>query len=133
MQLGDAVTFTGRMHRSVVAGFRDALDLFVVPRLDREVTRTVAPLKPIEAMASGRPLVVSALPALIEVIGEALEVAGATVPAGDAHALAARIEAVADDAHLRRRLADLGRLRAADRTWDAIGRTYAQMLTRRDA
>ena len=133
LQLGDAVTFTGRMHRSVVAGFRDALDLFVVPRLDREVTRTVAPLKPIEAMASGRPLVVSALPALIEVIGEALEVAGATVPAGDAHALAARIEAVADDAHLRRRLADLGRLRAADRTWDAIGRTYAQMLTRRDA
>lgn len=121
--LGGVATFTGRVPRESVVDYRDALDVFVVPRHDRAVTRTVSPLKPIEAMASGRPLLVSALPPLLETIGEQLA-PGAAVPAGDAAALAERIVALATDAIERARLVELGKARAATRSWLTIGETY---------
>lgn len=129
--LTDVVRFAGRVPRAAADGYRDALDLFAVPRLDREVTRTVAPLKPIEAMASRRPLVVSALDPLLEVIGEELVAEGAAVPAGDASALAARIMLLSSDDLLRARLAELGRRRAMTRTWSTVAVTYARTFAAR--
>ncbi|WP_206445651.1 glycosyltransferase [Agrococcus sp. KRD186] len=124
--LEGTVVFTGRVPTDAVAAYRDALDVFVVPRHDRAVTRTVSPLKPIEAMASGRPLLVSALPPLLDSIGEELQTLGASVPAGDAGALAARIVELSVDEAARLRLAALGRTRAAARTWRSVGTTYRE-------
>lgn len=126
--LGDAARFTGRVARDTVADHRDALDLFVVPRLDREVTRTVAPLKPIEAMASGRPLLVSALPPLLEIIGAELA-ARAAVPPGDAQALADDIARTLSDERSRDEMTALARARATSRTWRSLGEVYAGTLT----
>lgn len=122
--LADAAVFPGRVGRDDVAAYRDALDLFVVPRLDRAVTRTVSPLKPVEAMASGRPLVVSELPPLVETVGGAMAALGATVAPGDAGALADRIVQLATDPDARARLVALGRSRAAERTWTSVGAAY---------
>lgn len=44
-----------------------ALDVFVVPRKDLPVTRTVTPMKTLQAQAFGIPVVSSDLPALREV------------------------------------------------------------------
>lgn len=131
--LGDAAFLPGRVDRSAVVAHRDALDLFVVPRLDREVTRTVSPLKPVEAMASGRPLLVSALPPLLETIGSDLEAAGAAVAPGDASALAARIAEIAAQPERRARLIALGRGRAAELTWRRNGATYRSTFADRGA
>ncbi len=128
--LADVAAFPGRVPREAVVGYRDALDLFVVPRHDRPVTRTVSPLKPVEAMASDRPLVVSALPPLLETIGAELAAAGGAVAPGDARALADRLVALVADARLRGRLAALGRARAASRTWSAVGSTYCAEFVR---
>lgn len=128
--LGDAAVFTGRVDRAAVVQHRDALDLFVVPRLDREVTRTVSPLKPVEAMASGRPLLVSALPPLLETIGGELEAAGAAVAPSDARALAHRIRDAATQQDLRARLTALGKQRAAELTWRRNGSTYRTAFRR---
>ncbi len=43
------------------------LDAFVVPRRDERAARLVTPLKPFEAMAMARPLIVADLPALTEI------------------------------------------------------------------
>ena len=51
----------------VVAQHR-AIDVFCVPRHDLPVTRLVPPLKPVEAMALGRPVVASDLPPLREIV-----------------------------------------------------------------
>lgn len=126
--LAEAAVFTGRVARSAVDAYRDALDLVVVPRHDRDVTRTVSPLKPVEAMASGRPLIVSALPPLLETIGDELEHAGAAVPAGDAQALADAIERLASDGTVGARFVALGRARAAERTWTSAGSTYRRVF-----
>ena len=53
----------GRLRRWV-----QSLDVVAVPRRDVEVARTVTPQKPIEAMALGRPVIVSDLPALRETV-----------------------------------------------------------------
>ncbi len=125
---GHAV-FTGRVARESVADYRDALDLFVVPRHDRDVTRTVSPLKPVEAMASGRPLLVSALPPLLESIGAELEQLHAAVPAGDPAALCARIVELTTDDDQRAALQQRGRARAATLTWSSVGSTYLRELS----
>ncbi|WP_192575902.1 glycosyltransferase [Agrococcus sediminis] len=124
--LTGVVVFTGRVDRGAAALYRDALDVVVVPRLDLEVTRTVSPLKPIEAMASGRPLIVSALAPLLEIIGPVLARAGSAVPAGDASALAHQITTLASDGGVRAKLVELGLERARGRTWAAVGSTYRE-------
>jgi glycosyltransferase involved in cell wall biosynthesis len=78
-----------------------------------------SPLKALEYLAAGRPTVVANAGALT-----ALAKAGAALAyrPGDAADLAARLEAVAHDASLRRRLARRGRSYAEGRTWRAAAR-----------
>lgn len=68
----------------------------------------------LEAMAAGTPVVTSDAAALVEVGAGA-----ARVSPLEPAALAAALREVVDDAELRRRMADAGRLRAADFSWDA--------------
>ena len=82
---GDAVVFTGRVPHSQVLDYYALLDVFVIPRVDELAARLVTPLKPYEAMAAGRPLLVSDLEALREVVGDDR---GRVFPAGDVDALA---------------------------------------------
>jgi glycosyltransferase involved in cell wall biosynthesis len=76
-------------------------------------------LPALEAMAHGVPVVVSDVPALTEVGGEAV----LAVPVGDAPALAAAAAAAAGDEGLRRRLSQAGRARSATFTWNAAAQT----------
>lgn len=124
----DRVTlFTGRVPRSQALMYHQALDVFVVPRRDVRVCRLVTPLKPIEAMAYGRPVVASDLPALREIVGG--PGSGVLVTAGDASGLAGALEDLARIPASRRSLGDSGRSFAATRTWAAVGQTYAAVET----
>jgi glycosyltransferase involved in cell wall biosynthesis len=75
----------GPVPHDQVAPFYDLIDVFVVSRPDTRVTRLVTPLKPFEAMRSGRAVVMSDLPALAEIIEDGKT--GLLYPAGDAQAL----------------------------------------------
>jgi glycosyltransferase involved in cell wall biosynthesis len=77
-------------------------------------------LPPLEALARGTPSVVSDLPALREVLGDA----ALFVPPGDTEALAAALVQVAGDPALRRELVARGSGRVAELTWE---RTAEQM------
>ncbi|MDC5698346.1 glycosyltransferase family 4 protein [Intrasporangium calvum] len=120
--IADAVVLPGRVPPSEAVRWHQALDAFVVPRLDTEVCRTVTPLKPIEAMALGRPVVASDLPALAEVVES--PGTGLVAPAGDASALAAALSRLAADADLVARLGAGGHRFARTRTWAAQAETY---------
>ncbi|AXG12803.1 glycosyltransferase [Intrasporangium calvum] len=120
--ISDAIVLPGRVAREESVRWHQALDAFVVPRLDTEVCRTVTPLKPIEAMALGRPVVASDLPALAEVVME--PGSGLVAPAGDPHALAAALRRLAADADLMARLGAGGQRFARTRTWGAQAGTY---------
>ncbi|NMR20523.1 glycosyltransferase family 4 protein [Cellulomonas fimi] len=119
------LTFTGRVPRDRAADHHEALDVFVVPRRDVRVARHVTPLKPIEAMACGRPVVVSDLPALRELVLP--HGSGRVVPPDDAEALADELARLAGSTEERERLAAAGRAFAASRTWGAAGETYRRL------
>jgi D-inositol-3-phosphate glycosyltransferase len=120
--LGEHAVLPGRVLRDRATDWHRALDVFAVPRQDTPVARTVTPLKPIEAMSVGRPVVASDLPALAEVVGE--PGTGLLATPGDPEDLAGRIRELSEDPVLRARLGARGREFAATRTWQALARRY---------
>ncbi|WP_246018457.1 glycosyltransferase family 4 protein [Arthrobacter crusticola] len=83
------VLFTGRVPRARARLHHLALDIFAVPRRDFDVTRSVTPLKPVEAMACARPVIASDLPALREIV--TVGTTGILVEPSNPDALAAAI------------------------------------------
>lgn len=113
--LDEVVIMPGRVKHAVVPSYQRLLDVFVVARMPTRVAQLVTPLKPFEAMASARALVVSDLPALREIIRHGTT--GLTFRAGDAEDLAATLERLAADPGLRQSLG------AAAREWVLAERT----------
>ena len=123
--VSDLVVFTGQVPHREIAAHYALLDVFVVPRRDDRAARFVTPLKPFEAMAMARPLIVSELPALMELIADPIEPRGLAFPIDDPDGLATAIERLIDDPALARRLGEAGRTWvAAERTWAANGPRY---------
>jgi glycosyltransferase involved in cell wall biosynthesis len=98
----------------IFAGFRSdalrlmaALDVFVLPSLQEGLSIAL-----IEAMALGRPTVVTNVGGLPEVVENGSE--SLVVPAADSSALARAIVALLEDGDLRRRLGHRARRRAAE-------------------
>ncbi|MDD7911498.1 glycosyltransferase family 4 protein [Pseudovibrio exalbescens] len=67
--LSEHVRLIGRVPFSDVGKYYELCDVFVYPRVETHVTRIVPALKPLEAMASKKAVVVSNLPALVELVG----------------------------------------------------------------
>ncbi len=115
---GGSVVFTGSVPHAQVTDYYAALDAFVVPRRDERAARYVTPLKPYEAMAMRRPLVVSDLPALTEIA--APDERGLAFPPGDVDALVACLERLMDDPDLAARIASAGHdWVVRERSWTA--------------
>lgn len=121
--LGDRVALTGAVPHDEVPAMYALIDVFVIPRMDERAARLVTPLKPYEAMALGKPLLVADLPALVEVA--APDERGLAFRAEDPRALADAAERFLDDPTLGPRLGAVARewvLR--ERTWDMNGPRY---------
>lgn len=122
--IADRVSFPGRVPRDLAPLYHQALDVFVVPRKDLPVTRTVTPLKPVEALASGRPVIASDLPALREIVAEGTT--GAFFRPGDPGSLAGMLGSLLDDRNRREKLGRAGRRYVlAERTWASNARAAA--------
>lgn len=117
--VADRVRFVGQVPRDQVWKWYAALDVFVLPRHDKTVTRRVTPIKALQAQAYGVPVVASDLPAIREITGD-IET---YFPAGDVNALAnAIMKTIArdDDPAKRRQWAEL-------HEWEMIVRKYEKI------
>lgn len=122
----DSAILPGRVGPEEALQAQDAIDIFVCPREDLRVTRLVTPLKPVEAMALGKPVVLSDLPALSELVGT--DGAGLLVPPGDPAALAGALAELAADPARRAEMGEAGRAEvAAKRTWSRVAETYRSL------
>ena len=127
--LAGRVIFTGRVPHDRVGAYYALIDVFVVPRTADRVSQLVTPLKPFEAMALQRTLVVSDLAALKEIVTDGET--GRTFRAGDATNLADVVEPLLDDPARRTELGAAAReWVAANRTWRQNGLLYRQLYER---
>ena len=125
------VIFTGLVPHDDIERYYRTIDIFVVPRTNDRVSQLVTPLKPYEAMAMGKALVVSAVPALLEIVQDG--VTGRSAPPEDAAVLAERIGALIDDPAQREELGRAAREWVTEhRTWTANGRRYLDFYRRLD-
>lgn len=108
--LGETVRFVAEQPRDAIPPLLRSADAIVVPLRPRKDTHTV-PSKLYEAMASGRPVLVSADGAPAEILREAK--AGLATPASDAAALAGSIRALLEDPARARSFGEAGKSYAA--------------------
>lgn len=124
--IGDRVRLVGSIPHEQIKDYYALIDVFIVPRRDDRAARLVTPLKPYEAMAMGRPLVVASLPALAEIVGDGAR--GLVFDHGSAESLAAVVEPLVADESLRAKVGELGREWVVrERTWEANGRRYREL------
>ncbi|WFP17754.1 glycosyltransferase family 4 protein [Citricoccus muralis] len=124
--ISDRLLTPGRVDRTKTNLYHQALDVFVVPRRDTPVTRSVTPMKPVEASASSRPVLASNLPALEELVvdGET----GMLVAPENPGEWAGAIEALLESPELAESLGSRGREWVlAERTWAANAEKYERI------
>jgi glycosyltransferase involved in cell wall biosynthesis len=115
--------FTGAVPHSQVPAHLAAMDIAVAAYLPQE-SFYFSPLKVIEYLAAGLPVVASDQGDMRLLVGEA----GVLVPAGDTAALGAAIGGLSTDPQLRSRLAEAARPLARDRDWTAVAARVEDVL-----
>lgn len=123
--LGPRAVFTGRVRHQQVREHLAAMDVFCVPRRATPVTVLVPPLKPLEAMAAGLPVLASDLPPLVETVQPGRF--GQVAAPDDAAAWAERMSA------LRYAPDDVRTMGEHARAWVSEHRTWAVAADRYDA
>ncbi|MBI2297593.1 MAG: glycosyltransferase family 4 protein [Armatimonadetes bacterium] len=121
LQLQKFVRFTGYVPDDEVPALYTGATLSLYPSFYEGFG-----LPPLESMACGTPAVVSTTPALVEVTGDAAP----HLPPTDTAAWAEAIARLLGDPAERARLAEHGRLRAAEFTWERSARVHLEAYQR---
>lgn len=65
----NAITLVGKVPHDKILDYYDMVDVMVYPRKKTRLTELTTPLKPLEAMALGKPILCSSVGGLIELVG----------------------------------------------------------------
>lgn len=121
-KLGSRVRFVGRRPPEEIPRFLSCVDIVACPRKSLPVTEMVSPLKPLEAFAASKPVVLSDVSPHRVLAGEDHQ-RGLLFEPGNAKSLANALQELIEDAELRTAKGRAGRLWAVDeRQWSALGR-----------
>jgi PEP-CTERM/exosortase A-associated glycosyltransferase len=127
--LEKVVVLPGRIPKERIPGLYGLVDMLVYPRYSSRLTELVTPLKPLEAMAMGKPLVASDIGGHRELIQQRRT--GLLFAPGSVPALAEAIETVLDDEALRADLVREGRAWVeTNRAWGLTTAVYRTVYAR---
>lgn len=85
-KLSGTINLVGRVPHDHVEAYYSIIDVFIYPRISKRITELVTPLKPLEAMAMGKAVVMSNVGGLVELLEG--EECGMLFEAGNARSLA---------------------------------------------
>lgn len=120
--LNQQVYFVGRVSHSDVANYYSIIDYLIYPRRSKRITELVTPLKPLEAMALGKPVIASDVGGHRELIED--NQTGILFTAESPDALADRIlQAIASEI-------DLERIKRQGRAFVSTQRNWTQSVHR---
>jgi PEP-CTERM/exosortase A-associated glycosyltransferase len=120
---GVAVVMAGRVPQERVGDFYSLIDVFVLPRRRIRLTELVTPLKPLEAMALGIPVLASDIGGHAELVNDGET--GLLFKAESSESLVEQASRLARDPALRAQLGAAGRRWVgSERLWDRIVARY---------
>ena len=121
LQLEEHVVFTGRVSHDEVQRYYSLIDIAPLPRKGLRVCELVSPLKPFEAMASGKVLITSSVQALAEIVDDGKT--GLVFEKDNAKDLAAKLELVLTDSDLRNKIGkNANKWVLENHSWDVISK-----------
>lgn len=116
----DWLIMPGRVPHEEVESYYSLIDIAPFPRKPWPVCEMVSPMKPLEALAMEKAVVVSSVRALLEMVKE--DKTGLVFNKGSIESLAEQLAKLIDDPKLRDRLGKYGRgWVEKERTWSATG------------
>jgi PEP-CTERM/exosortase A-associated glycosyltransferase len=122
-KLGPAVLLPGRVPQEQVRDFYTLVDVIVLPRRRIRLTELVTPLKPLEAMAMGIPVLASDIGGHEELVSDGAT--GLLFKAESRESLVEQASRLARDPDLRAQLSAAGRRWVeTERTWERIVARY---------
>lgn len=125
--LGDWLLLTGRVPPGQVPAYLALIDITPFPRRPLPVTEMVAPLKPVEAMAAGKAVVLSSVAGMRGLVQP--DETGLVFAKGQVADLQRQLQRLLQDPELRQRLGRAARARArAAYSWSAIAAEMRQSL-----
>jgi len=129
LAIEDIVTFTGRVSYDGVERYYSLIDIVPLPRLGLRVCELVSPLKPFEAMATGKVLITSDVAALAEIVDDGKT--GLLHRKDDAEHLAERLKEAITDSDLRDKIGKQAREWVCEtHSWDVISKRVTEVYTR---
>ena len=120
--VADHVTFTGRIPHAEVKAMYAMADVVAYPRRLTRTTALTTPLKPLEAMAMAKPVVVSDVAPMLELVRDGQT--GVTFHAGDVLDLASKLAKLLRNAALRDQLGQ------GAREWVLRERQWTDLISR---
>ena len=129
LSLSSHVVFSGRISHDRIPGVYGLFDFLVYPRNSIRLTELVTPLKPLEAMAMGKPLVASNIGGHRELIqsGET----GVLFQAGNVESLYQTLEGLLGDSDRVQQLVERGKEWVTqERSWEKIVKRYIPIYQR---
>jgi len=123
------VIMPGRISHERIPGIYSLVDILAYPRYSMRLTELVTPLKPLEAMAMGKPVVASGVGGHRELIQDGTT--GLLFKAGDIAALAEALECLLDEPELRAGLAAQGNAWVLqNHTWEKTTAVYSAIYSK---
>lgn len=126
--LRERVVLPGRVAHTEMQAHYSLMDIAAYPRIPARVCDVVTPLKPLEAMAMGKPVVMSSVGGLKELAEDG--VSALFFEKGKVEDLAAKLESLIVDAALREKLGAGARKAVEGRRWDNGARTISDVYMR---
>jgi glycosyltransferase involved in cell wall biosynthesis len=115
-KMDDKVTLTGKVNPDDVPNYLNAMDVFVIPRPSTPETETAVPLKILEAMSAGLPIVATRVGGLTEIIEDRIN--GILADPGNPKQLAEKIMFLLDNDLLRYNISLKNKKKAENYNWE---------------
>lgn len=126
--ISEEVEFVGRLPHAEALKILKQCDCVVLPRKREKVCEVVSPLKPLEAMLLGIPVIASDVGGMRDMVVDG--VTGLTYPAGDIHALAKVITRLASDQELAQRISSSAfNFVVRERSWKTVAQKVIHAYT----
>lgn len=126
--LEERIRFTGRVPNDKINDYLAIFDAVVCPRKSNIVTELVSPLKPIEAMAAGRPVIGSDVSPIATLLGTDSE-RGLLFEADNLDSLTEQIIKLALDPKLGQNIGRRARQWTVEtRTWPLVAQTFTEQV-----